>query len=353
MNRLPKKRGITQDGEDKSLILRQNVGKSPKVKEVRMRAITQSEYGLDSLALSEIPTPKIGSEQVLVKVEAASVYAAVLHLMTADILLIRLLAGLRKPRMRPGQSFAGTVIGIGSEVKDLKVGDRVCGTAPGALAELVVARANRVALLPIGVGFDEASTIPVSAGTALQAVRKHGQVSAGQKVLIIGASGCVGSFAVQIAIGLGAEVTGVCRGSKKTYVRTLGAHQVIDYESESITGTFDCIIDASSFLSIKQLRRLLKSGGRLVIVGAAANHGSSGLSRLVATALLSLFIKESIKSFIQSEDKDELPLLLEDLARKRINPVIDKKFPLEFSAQAVEHFASGKASGHIVVSPSL
>jgi NADPH:quinone reductase-like Zn-dependent oxidoreductase len=318
-----------------------------------MRAITQGKYGLDSLVLSEIPTPRIESEQILVKVEAASIYAAVLHLITADISLIRLLAGLRKPRMRPGQSFAGTVIEIGSEVKDLNVGDRVCGTAPGALAELVVARAKRVALLPNGVGFDEASTIPVSAGTALQAVRKHGQVSAGQKVLIIGASGCVGSFAVQIAIGLGAEVTGVCRGSKKSYVRTLGAHQVIDYESELITGAFDCIIDASSFLSIKQLRRLLKSGGRLVIVGAAANHGSSGLSRLVATALLSLFIKESIKSFIQSEDKDELPLLLEDLARKRINPVIDKKFPLEFSAQAVEHFASGKASGHIVVSPSL
>jgi len=329
------------------------VGKSPKVEEMRMRAITQGKYGLDSLVLSEIPTPRIESEQILVKVEAASIYAAVLHLITADISLIRLLAGFRKPRMRPGQSFAGTVIEIGSEVKDLKVGDRVCGTAPGALAELVVARAKRVALLPKGVGFDEASTIPVSAGTALQAVRKHGQVSDGQKVLIIGASGCVGSFAVQIAIGIGAEVTGVCRGSKKSYVRTLGAHQAIDYESESITGAFDCIIDASSFLSIKQLRKLLKSGGRLVIVGAAANHGSSGLSRLVATALLSLFIKESIKSFIQSEDKDELPLLLEDLARKRINPVIDKKFPLEFSAQAVEHFASGKASGHIVVSPSL
>jgi len=279
-----------------------------------MRAITQGKYGLDSLVLSEIPTPRIESEQILVKVEAASIYAAVLHLITADISLIRLLAGFRKPRMRPGQSFAGTVIEIGSEVKDLKIGDRVCGTAPGALAELVVARAKRVALLPNGVGFDEASTIPVSAGTALQAVRKHGQVSAGQKVLIIGASGCVGSFAVQIAIGLGAEVTGVCRGSKKSYVRTLGAHQVIGYESESITGAFDCIIDASSFLSIKQLRKLLKSGGRLVIVGAAANHGSSGLSRLVATALLSLFIKESIKSFIQSEDKDELPLLLEDLA---------------------------------------
>jgi NADPH:quinone reductase-like Zn-dependent oxidoreductase len=203
------------------------------------------------------------------------------------------------------------------------------------------------------VGFDEASTIPVSAGTALQAVRKHGQVSAGQKVLIIGASGCVGSFAVQIATGLGAEVTGVCRGSKKSYVRTLGADQVIDYESESISGAFDCIIDASSFLSIKQLRRLLKSGGRLVIVGAAANHGSSGLSRLIATSVLSLFIKQWIKSFILSEDEIELPLLLDYLARKRINPVIDRKFPLEFSAQAVEHFASGKASGHIVVSPSL
>lgn len=318
-----------------------------------MRAITQGKYGLDSLVLSEIPTPKIGSKQVLVKVEAASVYAAVLHLITADISLVRLFAGLRKPRMRPGQSFAGTVIEIGSEVKDLKVGNRVCGTAPGAFADLVVVRAKRVAVLPDSVGFDEASTIPVSASTALQAVRKHGQVGAGQKVLIIGASGCVGSFAVQIAVGLGAEVTGVCRGSKKSYVESLGADQVIAYESESITGAFDCIIDTSSFLSINQLRRLLKSSGRLVIVGSAANPGSSGLSRLMATALLSLFIKESIKAFTQSENKDDLSVLLEDLARKRITPVIAKKLPLELSAQAVEHFASGKACGHVIISPPL
>lgn len=318
-----------------------------------MRAITQGEYGLDSLALSEIPTPRIESEQILVKVEAASVYAAVLHLITADISIVRLFAGLRKPRMHPGQSFAGTVIEIGSEVNDLKVGDRVCGTAPGAFADLVVARSKRVAVLPNGVGFDEASTIPVSAGTALQAVRKHGQVGAGQKVLIIGASGCVGSFAVQIAVGLGAEVTGVCRGSKKRHVRALGAQQVIDYESESISGNFNCIIDASSFLSIKKLRRLLVSSGRLVIVGSAANPGSSGLSRLMKTALLSLFMKESMKAFTQSENKDDLSMLLEELARKQINPVIDKKFPLELSAQAVEHFASGKACGHVIISPSL
>jgi NADPH:quinone reductase-like Zn-dependent oxidoreductase len=133
----------------------------------------------------------------------------------------------------------------------------------------------------------------------------------------------------------------------------LGAHQVIDYESESITGAFDCIIDTSSFLSIKQLRRLLKLGGRLVIVGSAANLGSSGIGRMISVALISLFVKETLKSFLQSDDKDELSLLLEDLARKRINPVIDKKFPLEFSAQAVEHFASGKASGHIIVLPHL
>jgi NADPH:quinone reductase-like Zn-dependent oxidoreductase len=133
----------------------------------------------------------------------------------------------------------------------------------------------------------------------------------------------------------------------------LGAHQVIDYESESITGAFDCIIDTSSFLSIKQLRRLLKLGGRLVIVGSAAKLGSSGIGRMISVALISLFVKETLKSFLQSEDKDELPLLLEDLARKRINPVIDEKFPLEFSAQAVEHFASGKASGHIIVLPHL
>jgi len=318
---------------------------------LKMRAIIQRKYGLDFLVLSEIPTPKIGSKQVLVKVEAASVYAAVLHLITADISIVRLFAGLRKPRRRPGQSFAGTVIEIGSEVKDLKVGDRVCGTAPGAFADLVVARAKRVAVLPNGVGFDEASTIPVSASTALQAVRKHGQVGTGQKVLIIGASGCVGSFAVQIAKGLGAEVTGVCRGSKKSYVESLGADQVIDYESESITGVYDCIIDTSSFLPIKELRRLLKSGGRLVIVGSAANYGSSGLSRLLATALLSLIIKESLKAFTQSENKDDLSVLLEDLARKRITPVIAKKLPLELSKQAVEHFVSGKAHGHIVISP--
>jgi NADPH:quinone reductase-like Zn-dependent oxidoreductase len=255
--------------------------------------------------------------------------------------------------MRPGQSFAGTVIEIGSEVKDLKVGDRVCGTAPGAFADLVVARVNRVAAIPNGVGFDEASTIPVSGGTALQAVRRHGQVGAGQKVLIIGASGCVGSFAVQIAVGLGAEVTGVCRGSKKSYVKALGAHQVIDYESESITGAFDCIIDTSSFLSIKQLRRLLKSNGRLVIVGAAANHGSSGIGRQIASAVQSLFIKESMKAFIQSESKDDSSVLLEDLAKKRINPVIDKKFPLQLSSQAVERFASGKACGHVIISMSM
>jgi NADPH:quinone reductase-like Zn-dependent oxidoreductase len=203
------------------------------------------------------------------------------------------------------------------------------------------------------VGFDKASTIPVSASTALQAVRKHGKVSAGQKVLIIGASGCVGSFAVQIAVGLGAEVTGVCRGSKKSYVESLGADQVIDYESESISGNFDCIIDASSFLSIKQLRRLLKSGGRLVIVGSAANHGSSGIGRQIATAMQSFFIKESMKAFTQSENRDDLYVLLEDLAKKRIDPVIDKKFPLELSAQAVEHFGSGKACGHVIISPSL
>jgi len=318
-----------------------------------MRAITQRKYGLDSLALSEMPTPKIESDQVLVKVEAASVYAAVLHLITADISLVRLFAGLRKPRILPGQSFAGTVIEIGSEVKDLKVGDRVCGTAPGAFAELVAARTKRVAVLPSGVGFDEASTIPVSASTALQAVWKHGQITAGQRVLIIGASGCVGSFAVQIARGLGANVTGVCRGTKKGYVETLGALQVIDYESESITGAFDCIIDTSSFLSIKELRRLLISGGRLVVVGSAANHGSSGLGRVMATAVQSLFVKESMKTFIQSDDRDDLPVLLEDLAQKRISPVIAEKFPLEFSAQAVEYFASGKSHGHVVIAPSL
>jgi NADPH:quinone reductase-like Zn-dependent oxidoreductase len=171
--------------------------------------------------------------------------------------------------------------------------------------------------------------------------------------LIIGASGCVGSFAVQMAVGLGAEVTGVCRGTKKTYVKSMGANQVVDYESDSISGAFDCIIDTSSFLSIKQLRKLLVSSGRLVIVGAAANRGSSGIGHMIVTPVQSLFIKESMRSFVQSESKDDLSVLLEDLASKRINVVIDKKFPLELSTQAVEYFASGKACGHVVIAPFL
>jgi NADPH:quinone reductase-like Zn-dependent oxidoreductase len=319
-----------------------------------MRAITQEKYGLDSLVLSEIPTPKIGHQEILVKVEAASVYAAVFHLITADISLVRLGAGLRKPRMRPGQSFAGTVIEIGNQVTDVKVGDRVCGTAPGAFADLVVANTRRVAVLPNGVDLDEASTIPVSASTALQAVQKLGNVGAGQKVLVIGAAGCVGSFAVQIAVALGATVTGVCRGAKKNYVRSMGVDQIIDSETEAITSHFDCIIDTSSFMSLAELRKLLVSGGRLVVVGAAGNPGSSGLGRMVAAALLSIFVKENLRSsFNLTNDKEVLSVLLEYLKNRKITPVIVEKFPLKLCAKAVERFASGQAQGHVLVAPSM
>ncbi len=315
-----------------------------------MQAISQSRYGLEeTLELVDIPKPVPKSKEVLVKVSAASVDAGVLHLMTGDIPMVRLIFGIRAPRSRPGISFSGTVAEVGSEVAGFEIGQTVFGTGSGAFAEFALAKQDKLAVLPEGSDLALASTLPVSASTALQAVRDYGKIKSGQRVLVTGASGGVGSFAVQFAAQQGAIVTGVCTSDKQEFVSRLGASQTIDYKLEKINGVYDVIIDIASPLSLKETRKLLAPGGTLVIVGAASKHGSSGMDRNLRASFISSFVKESLVWLMQSENKDDLEKLSALLAQGKIKSVVDKVFPLEQTREAVEFFSSGKTKGKVVI----
>ena len=315
-----------------------------------MKAISQSRYGLaETLELVDIPKPVPGPKEVLVKVSAASIDAGVLHLMTGDIAMVRLFFGIKAPRSRPGISFSGTVAEVGSEVRGFAIGQPVFGTGSGAFAEFALAKQDKLAVLPEGSDLALASTLPVSASTALQAVRDSGKIKSGQKVLVTGASGGVGSFAVQFAAQQGAIVTGVCTLDKQEFVSGLGASKTIDYKLEKITGVYDVIIDIASPLSLKETRKLLAPGGTLVIVGVASKHGSSGMGRNLGASFISSFIKESLVWLVQSENKEDLEKLSALLAQGKIKSVVDKTFPLDQTSQAVEYFSSGKTKGKVVI----
>lgn len=318
-----------------------------------MRAIVQDHYGTpDALALADIPVPDLSPDGVLVTVQAASIDAGVHHLMTADLLPVRLAYGLRRPRRRPGIAFAGTVLEVGSEVTDLQVGQSVFGTGSGAFAEVVAARATKVAALPDGVDAIGASTVPVSGVTALQAVRDHGRVVAGQRVLITGASGGVGAFAVQLACAAGAEVTGVCSGSKVDLVRDLGAQHTIDYGTEPIEGRFDVVLDIAGPLPFGRTRRLLAPGGTLVIIGASAYRGpTGGLERNLRASLLSPFVPETLSWFVQKENHGDLVAMATALADGSVRPPVDRVYPLAEAADAMRRYESGEIRGKVVVTP--
>ncbi|MFM8351599.1 MAG: NAD(P)-dependent alcohol dehydrogenase [Actinomycetales bacterium] len=315
-----------------------------------MQAISQSRYGLgETLELVDIPKPVPKSKEVLVKVSAASVDAGVLHLMTGDIPMVRLIFGIRAPRSRPGISFSGTVAEVGSEVTGFEIDQTVFGTGSGAFAEFALAKQDKLAVLPKGSDLALASTLSVSASTALQAVRDYGKIKSGQRVLVTGASGGVGSFAVQFAAQQGAIVTGVCTSDKQEFVSRLGASKIIDYKLEKIDGVYDVIIDIASPLSLKETRKLLAPGGTLVIVGVASKHGSSGMGRNLGASFISNFVKESLVWVMHSENKDDLEKLSALLAQGKIKSVVDKVFPLQQTREAVEFFTSGKTKGKVVI----
>jgi NADPH:quinone reductase-like Zn-dependent oxidoreductase len=321
-----------------------------------MKAIVQDRYGsADVLEFRDIQDPVVGSEDVLVGVHAAGCGPDVWHLMTGMPYMARLAVGFRKPKVAVrGWDVAGMVEAVGSSVAGFRPGDEVLGTAEGSFAELVVARPDKLVLKPANLTFEQAAAVPISGTTALRAVRDVGKVRPGQNVLIIGAAGGVGSLAVQIANAFGAVVTGVCSTSKMDLVRSLGAHDVIDYTREDFVDgarRWDVIIDNAGRRPLSRLRRALAPKGTLVIVGGdGGGHWTGGFFRGVLRApLVSLFVGQRLRGLSSKVKQEDLVALSKLIGDGKVTPVIDRTFQLSEAPEAIRYLESGKARGKIVV----
>ena len=321
-----------------------------------MHAVLQAEYGTDPssvLRMGTAPEPHPREDEVLIRVRAVSIDRGTWHVMAGLPRPVRLAFGLRRPRaLNPGRAFAGIVEQLGPKVTGLRLGDEVYGTAQGALAELVAAPASRVALRPTTVTLEAAAATPVSGSTALQAIRDHAKVSAGQHVLVIGASGGVGSFAVQIGKAYGAEVTGVCSSAKVDLVRGLGADHVIDYTREDLEGTgpYDAILDIGGGRPLAVLRQVLAPRGRLVIVGSeGGGPWLGGLDRQLRAQLMSPLVSQTLGTFVNSENAADLDVLRELVDSGQVVPAVERTYPFEESATAIAHLIDGRTRGKVVV----
>ena len=321
-----------------------------------MKAIVQDAYGsADVLELRDIDKPEVGDNEVLVRVHAAGVDRGVWHLMTGQAYLIRFAGyGVRRPKNPVrGREVAGRVEAIGKDVTRFQPGDEVMGTGEGSFAEYARAREDKLAPKPTNLTFEQAAAVPISASTALQAVRDKGQVQPGQKVLIIGASGGVGTFAVQLAKAFGADVTGVCSTAKVDLVRSIGADYVIDYTREDFAGTgqrYDLILDIGGNRSISHLRRALSPEGTLVLVGGeGGGRWIGGMERQVWALAISPFVRQKLKMFVAREHYEELQVLSELIEAGKITPVIDRTYPLSQAADAIRYLEKGHARGKVVI----
>jgi NADPH:quinone reductase-like Zn-dependent oxidoreductase len=322
-----------------------------------MRAIVQDEYGeaRDVLRLAEIDRPEIADDEVLVRVHAAGVDRGVWHIMAGLPYPIRLAGyGFRVPKTRVrGREVAGRVEAVGRDVTTVRPGEEVYGIGEGSFAEYATVRQDKVAPKPKNLSFEQAAAVPVSALTALQGLRDSAQVRAGQKVLIIGASGGVGTFAVQIAKALGAEVTGVCTTAKVDLVRTMGADHVIDYTHDDITSGeqhYHVILDIGGHRTLTHLRRALTPRGTLVIVGSeTGGRWLGGFDRSLRAPVLSLFVGQKLRMLANSENARDLAALTELIETGAVTPAIDCTYPLNETVEAVQHMVDGRAHGKIVI----
>ena len=320
-----------------------------------MQAIVQDRYGsADVLDARQIERPIPGDGEVIVRVAGAGVDRGVWHLMTGLPYLTRVAFGLRRPRNPlPGMDLAGIVETVGDGVTRFAEGDRVFGIGHGTFADYARASQDKLATAPTNIGLAAAGALAVSGSTALQAVEDHGRVRHGQTVLVLGASGGVGSYAAQIAAALGADVTGVASGDKLDLVRSLGARQVIDYRSaDPLDGTtrYDVIIDTGGNRNIRDLRRALTPTGTLVIVGGE-NGGRwlGGIDRQLRAKLTSVFTRQRLTTFVATEDAAHLERLADLVENGHVTPLIDRHFPLTDAADAIRHLESGRARGKIVI----
>ncbi len=317
-----------------------------------MKAIVHDEYGdpAEVLRLDQRERPTIGAKQVLVEVRAAGVDQGAWHLIAGMPRVVRLATGPRRPRAgRAGRDLAGVIVAVGAEVADLSIGDEVFGTAEGAWAEYAAADASRIAVKPKGLSFEEAAALPISAGTALQALDAAG-VKGRSRVLVLGAAGGVGHFAVQLAKGLGAHVTGVARPAKTDFVRGLGADEVIDYRSQEVTGTFDAILDTGGHRPVQELRRLLDRDGTLVIIGSETDGRMlGGLERAMGASLLSPFVPQKLVMLVTTERREVLDRVAEAVVEGRLRPRIDSVLPLERAGEALRRLRAGEVRGKLVL----
>jgi NADPH:quinone reductase-like Zn-dependent oxidoreductase len=316
-----------------------------------VRAITQEGYGsIDVLHMRQMPVPQLAARRVLVEVRAASVNAMDAHGLHGAA---RLYAGLRRPRaLVPGSDIAGIVVAVGPGVTFVQVGDEVFGTAPGAFAEYASAHQNGLVTKPASITFEEAAAIPIAGFTALQGLRDHCGVRPGHAVLINGAGGGVGTFAVQIAKALGARVTAVTGTHTLELVRTLGADEVIDRTKQDFTrqpARYDAVLDVSADRPLRDTRRVLWPGGTLVLVGAAPGGFVAPLKRLVAGFLRRRIAKQRVVSYLAKLPRADLLLLKEMVAEGKLRPVLDRTYPLVEVPQALQYATSRQATGKIVI----
>ena len=324
-----------------------------------MKALVQDRYGsAEVLQVKEIEKPSVGDDDVLVRVHAASVNTADWRVMRGLPYIMRGIGsglgfGMRAPKFNVrGIDAAGVVEKVGKSVTELQPGDEVYGEVPGAFAEYLCASEGALAPRPANLTFDQAAAMPVAAITALQGLRDHGRVQPGQMILINGASGGVGTFAVQIGKALGANVTGVCSTRNVETLRSIGADDVIDYTREDFTAggsRFDVILDLVGNHSFSECRRVLNPKGRLILSYGGTGRWIGPMGQIVGARAVSPFVSQSMLNFTAKTNKKDLTALKELAEEGKVMPVVDRTYPLSDAAEAIRHVEEGHARGKVVV----
>ncbi len=329
---------------------------SPGVVPDTMRAVVQESYGsADVLQMDEIPLPVIADHEVLVRVRAAGLDRGTWHIMTGKPYLLRILGfGFSRPNNRvPGLDVSGEVAAVGAAVTRFDIGDQVYGISRGSFAEYAAVREDKLAHKPKQLSFEQAAVVPVSAGTAVQALTDAGRLEAGQSVLVLGASGGVGTYAVQLAKAFGAEVTGVSSPAKLDLVRSLGADHVLDYtRSDFADGSrrYDLILDIGGNPKLSRLRRALAPGGTAVIVGGEEGGAwTGGFGRSLRAPLASPFLRRRLKMLASKERASDLERIATFLDSGQVVPSIDRSFPLDRAQEAMHHLESGRVRGKVAI----
>ncbi|MBV9449410.1 MAG: NAD(P)-dependent alcohol dehydrogenase [Streptosporangiaceae bacterium] len=323
-----------------------------------MKAIAQERFGPpDVMRLSDLDLPEVGPNDVLIRVCAAALNPYDWHMLRGNPVIARLIPGglglTRPAHPVAGLDAAGVVETVGASVRGLQPGDEVFGFCPGAFSEYAAGAADRLAPKPANLTFEQAATLPVAATTALRGIRDAGKVQAGQRVLINGAAGGVGTFAVQIAVALGAEVTGVCRTSNVELVRSLGASRVIDYTSEDFTArreAYDLILDNVGNRPLRSLRRALTRTGTLVInAGGSPGEFFGPVGAMVKAALADRFVRQHLRILPVRQERAELTAVSEFVESGTLTPVIDRTYPLADTAAALRYVEQGHVRGKVVI----